>query len=65
VLDVSARQLRSWTRPSGFELAILNERRRALDRQLRRGDVGPILRLDDPESKESFEEVVAAIQAMA
>jgi hypothetical protein len=38
--------------------------RRDFQRQLRRRDVGPVLRIDDPQSPEAINEVVGAIQAM-
>jgi 2-amino-4-hydroxy-6-hydroxymethyldihydropteridine diphosphokinase len=38
--------------------------RRDFQRQLHRRDVGPVLRIEDPQSPEALDEVVAAIQAM-
>ncbi len=70
-LDISARQVhrrieqqdRPWKR--SLRMAAVKQWQRALDRGLRRADVGPVLRIADPRSEESLEEVVAAIQAMA
>ncbi|MBN1589010.1 MAG: 2-amino-4-hydroxy-6-hydroxymethyldihydropteridine diphosphokinase [Pirellulales bacterium] len=65
LLDVSTKQWRKPAGASGSQIAIFKEQRRALDRQLRRQDVGPVLRLAHPESEESLEEVAAAIRATA
>jgi len=38
--------------------------RQAIQRQLRRTDVGPVLRIVDPRSSDALDEVIAAIEAM-
>jgi 2-amino-4-hydroxy-6-hydroxymethyldihydropteridine diphosphokinase len=52
------------SRCRGAAIALAGEYRDYLRRQLRRSDVGPVLRITDPDSPEAIAEVAAAIQAM-